>query len=142
MSKSIPIPDKYIRAARKAFDSLNTGKMTVYQHIPTEDVKTGITKFELVPTLVDIPCRLSYQDKQSTTKNEPAQALKEVRVVTSLDYTIPDGSIFEVSFNGHTQKFKQSGKPHRNDFRQSIPLETYEEHAVKEIYEGEYEYKD
>lgn len=142
MEKSIPVPDRYIRAGRKAIDLLNTGKMTVYQNIPHEDEETGITEFEFKAVLEDIPCRLSYQDKQSATKNEPAQALKSCRVVTSLDYIIPEGSILKVTFNGYTQKFKQTGKPHRNDFRQSIPVETYEEHAVREIYEGEYECKD
>ncbi len=142
MEKSIPVPDRYIRAARKAFDSLNTGVMTVYQEIPTEDPDTGVTDFKLTPTLEDIPCRLSYQSKEAATKNEPAQANKSVRVVTSLDYIIPAGSILEVTFNGCTQKYKQAGVAHRNDFRQSIPLEIYEEHAVEEVYEGENEFKD
>lgn len=136
MNKSIPIPDKYLRACRKWIDKMNTGSMTVYNYEPVEEEDSGITDFKLVPVLTEVPCRLSYQDKQSATKNEPSQALKNIRVITSLDVDIKEGSILEITFDGETHKYKQAGRTHINDFRKSIPLEVYEEHAVKEIYEG------
>lgn len=138
MEKSIPVADKYIRTARKWIDKLNTGRMTIFNYEPTEE-ESGITEFELVPIQEDVPCRLSYQDKQSATKDEPAQALKSIRVITALDVDIKEGSILEITFNGVTQKYKQAGRTHINDFRKSTPLEIYEEHAVAEIYEGENE---
>ncbi len=135
MIKSVPIPDKYIRAGRKWIDKLNTGSMTIYSYEPVEE-DSGITDFNLIPIETDVPCRLSYQDKESATKNEPAQALKNVRVITSLDVDVKEGAILEITYNGETHKYKQAGKTHINDFRKSIPLEVYEEHAVNEIYEG------
>ncbi len=141
MIKSIPIPDKYIRTARKWIDKMNTGVMTVYNFIPVKEKDSGFTDFKLEAVLTDIPCRLSYQDKQSATQNEPAKALKSVRVITAVDVDIQEGSILEITFNGQTQKYKQAGRTHVNDFRKSIPLEIYEEHAVgnNEIYDGSLE---
>lgn len=136
MKKSVPIPDKYIRAGRKWIKKMNTGSMTIYSYEPVEEEDSGITDFKLVPVYTKIPCRLAYQDKQSASKDEPAQALKNVRVITSLDVDIQEGAILEITFDGETHKYKQAGKTHTNDFRKSIPLEVYEEHAVKEIYEG------
>lgn len=142
MEKSIPVPDKYIRAGRKWIDKLNTGRMTVYNYTPIEKKDTGVTGFNLDVVLRDVPCRIAYQDKEAATKDEPAEANKSIRIVTSLDYKIPEGSILKVTYDGETEIYKQSGKRHRNDFRYSIPVEIFEEHVVSEIYEGEYEYKD
>lgn len=140
MNKSVPIPDKYLRAARKWIDKLNTGRMTIFNYEPVKE-DSGFTDFEFKPVLTDIPCRLSYQDKQTATNNEPAEALKNVRVITSLDVDIPAGSVLEITFDGETHKYKQAGRTHINDFRKSTPLEIYEEHAVKEVYPGNEIYK-
>lgn len=140
MVKSIPVPDSVMEVAQEALDSFLTGTMTVYRQLPYTNPDTGITEFKLTPVLQDIPCRLGYQDKQPATENEPARAEKASRVITTLEYNIPAGSVFEITFRGVTDKYKQSGRPHRNDFRQSIPIEIYEEHAVSYVYEGENEW--
>ncbi len=136
MDKSVPIPDKYLRACRKWIDKMNTGVMTVYEFEPVVEEDSGITDFELTPVLTDIPCRLSYQDKQAATKDEPAQADKRVRVITAVDVDVKEGAVLEITYDGETHKYKQAGKTHINDFRKSIPLEAYEEHTVIDVYEG------
>lgn len=139
MIKSIPVPDEYILTGQEWIDKLNTGVMTVYEFKPVIEEDSGITDFKLVPVLTDIPCRLGFQGKESASMNEPAQANKPSRVITAIDVDVKEGAVLEITFRGETYKCKRAGKTHTNDFRKSIPVETYEEHTVKSIYEGELE---
>ena len=139
MKKSIPVPDEYIRTWKVYSDKLKTDTMTVYNFEPVLDEESGITDFKLVPVLTDVPCRIANQDKQSATENEPARVPKSIRITVSNDIDIKPGSIIELLIDGEKVKYKQSGQEHNNDVRKSIPLEIYEEHAVKEIYEGNLE---
>lgn len=139
MKKSIPVPDEYIRTWKVYSDKLKTDTMTVYNFEPVLDEESGITDFKLVPVLTDVPCRIANQDKQSATENEPARVPKSIRITVSNDIDIKPGSIIELLIDGEKVKYKQSGQEHINDVRKSIPLEIYEEHAVKEIYEGNLE---
>ena len=75
------------------------------------------------------PCRLSFQSVSSTTKNEPAQADKNIRVHLSKDYEIPAGSIVVITQHGQTETYKCSSRPRHYSTHQIIELEIYEEHA-------------
>lgn len=134
------IPERYQRTSRKFLESLNTGLMNIYENQAYEE-ESGITKFKFVQTYKDIPCRLSFQDKQTATRNEPAIADKDVHVITVPEFFIPSGAIIEITFGGVTNKYKQAGRTHHNDFRNSTPLVLYEEHVVSKEYDGVYEFK-
>ena len=123
------IPDRYLKARRKALERLYCGRLTCYTQEAVTDPKTFITTFNEVKSLEDIPCRLSSQTITAVNDEGVAVANKVIRVHLAPEPVIPAGSILEITQHGVTGKYKCSSRPAQHVDHQSIELIIYEEHA-------------
>lgn len=106
------------------------GRCTIYEYQDVTDPETYQTTQELVPVLVDEPCRLSYQKDQATNiANGAAVISQSITLFIRPDLTIKPGSVIEISQHGVTEKYKGSGQPAVYCNHQEIILELYEDNA-------------
>ena len=121
-------------AIQKALATIYDGTLTVYGYVDTFDEKTKQTTQELskIPSLSDIPCRLSFSTISQVKYLYEEQGVPNVTQVTKVflapDVVIPTGSIIEVKQNGFTGWFKNSGEPAIHQNHQEIILERRDEH--------------
>lgn len=119
---------------KNALHALYDGLVTVYQYMDTFDPITKQTTQSLnaVPNLIDIPCRLSFNTLAQVkylyeTPGVPNQT-QITKLFLDVEHIIPAGSVLEVTQNGKTISFKNSGKPAIHSNHQEIILELLEEH--------------
>ena len=106
------------------------GKCTIYEYQDKTDPKTWQTTHELVATLVDEPCRLSYNREQSTNiQNGVAVVSQSITLFIRPDLVINPGSVIEVTQHGVTERYKGSGQPAVYCNHQEIVLQLYEDNA-------------
>lgn len=118
-----PIPERYLKARRKAVESLYCGVMTVYEHVPEENPATGITDNEpLVKTLEGVPCRLCLQSTSPATENEPARADRGMRVMLAPEVDLPAGAVIEIEQHGKTARYTRAGRSKDYYDHQTVPL--------------------
>lgn len=110
--------------------ALWVGKCTIYEYQQIEDPETFQTTSELVPVLVDEPCRLSYNHEQATNIQSGAAVVSQsITLFIRKDLVIKPGSVIEVTQNGVTEKYKGSGQPAVYSKHQQIILQLYEDNA-------------
>lgn len=111
------------------------GKCTIYEYREIKDEDTYETTHDLVPVVIDEPCRLSqantYSDKSDTTKNDYGIPFisNVIKLFIRPDLIIKSGSVIEVTQHGRTEKYKRSGEPAVYSNHQEITLELYEDNA-------------
>ena len=106
------------------------GRATIYEYQPTTDPETYQTTSELVPVLVEEPCRLSYNQEQATDiQSGVAVVSQSITLFIRPDLVIKPGSVIEVTQNGVTEKYKGSGKPAVYSQHQQITLQLYEDNV-------------
>lgn len=119
-----------VNSIRKAVESLYTGKCTVYEYKEVTDTETFITDFEETEVLKDISCRLSYKSSTQSNESGAASALnQEIKLFISPEIKIKEGSKIEVTQNGVTESYKNSGVPAVYSGHQEIILELFKEWA-------------
>ena len=106
------------------------GRCTVYEYQEITDPTTYQTIHELVPILLDEPCRLSYNKEQATNiANGAAIVSQSITLFIRPDLVIKEGSVIEITQHGVTTRYKGSGKPAIYSNHQEIILELYEDNA-------------
>lgn len=111
------------------------GRATIYEYKETTDKETYQTTHELVPIVIDEPCRVSYgqttYSRASTTEISNGAPLVDQTITLFIrpDLTISEGSVIEVTQHDVTVKYKRSSKPAIHSQHQEIILELYEDHA-------------
>lgn len=106
------------------------GRCTIYEYQDVTNETTHQTSQELVPVLVDEPCRLSHNREQTTNiANGAAVVSQSITLFIRPDIIIKPGSVIEVSQHGVTEKYKGSGQPAVYCNHQEIILELYEDTA-------------
>lgn len=104
------------------------GKCTIYEYKTITDPKTFQSTQQLVPTLVDEPCRLSYRYEQATNiQNGAAVVSQSITLFIRPDLDIKAGSVIEITQHGRTTKFKGAGKPAVYTNHQELIMELYED---------------
>ena len=83
-----PIPERYLKARRKALERFYCGQMTVYADIEHTDPITHQTSFRPEPVLIDIPCRLSKQIAGATRDEIGPVAEETINVILAPEYKI------------------------------------------------------
>lgn len=106
------------------------GKCTIYEYQEITDEETWQTKHDLVPIVVDEPCRLSYNHEQATNIQSGAAVVSQsITLFIRKDLAIKPGSVIEVTQNGVTERYKGSGKPAIYSKHQQIILQLDEDNA-------------
>ena len=110
--------------------TLWVGKATIYEYQHITDPDTYQTTLDLVPILVDEPCRLSYNLEQATNIQSGAALVSQsITLFIRKDLVIKPGSVIEITQNGVTEKYKGSGQPAVYSNHQQIILQLYEDNA-------------
>ncbi|MCX7715040.1 MAG: hypothetical protein N2171_04865 [Clostridia bacterium] len=109
-----------------AIESLYKGKMTVTEYHKTTDSTNKITSKKEVTTLTDQPCKLSFESVKSTTEGDAAASVTQsIKIFCSPTITIKPGSKIEVTQNGITTAYSNSGEPAVYSNHQEIRLELF-----------------
>lgn len=114
-------------STREAIESLYIGTFNSYIFESVTDPVTHQTVEKKVLDLENIPCRLSYNTVYPTQYRYENMGIPEVKqvikVFCSPEITIKSGSVLEVTQNGHTVEYKQSGVPAYHSNHQEISLQ-------------------
>lgn len=106
------------------------GRCTIYEYRDVVHPNTYQTTQELVPVLVDEPCRLSYNHEQATNISSGAAVVSQsITLFIRPDLVINPGSMIEITQHGVTERYKGSGQPAVYCNHQEIVLELYEDNA-------------
>ena len=106
------------------------GKCTISEYQSVTDTETYQTTHELVPIVVNEPCRLSHSRESTTDVNSGvAYVAQSIVLFIRPDIVIKEGSVIEVTQNGVTNKYKRASKPAVYTNHQEIALDLYEDKA-------------
>lgn len=106
------------------------GRCTIYEYQDVTDPETMQTKQELVPVVVDEPCRLSYRTETTVNIDKGAPSIVQTTVVfIRPDLVIKEGSVLEVTQNNVTNKYKRASKPPIYTNHQEVTVELYKDNA-------------
>lgn len=104
-------------------ERLYTGKCDVYVYCGNTK---GVVKMQETLVFENIPCRLSYKNKNSSTEGEPASSKSQTIVLfISPDIDIKSGSKIVVTQNNKTVEYQSSGEPAMYQTHQEIMLELF-----------------
>ena len=111
------------------------GKCTIYEYQDVTDPETYQTTQKLVATVVDEPCRLSQNYVSHTpfdlvnVKNGVPNLEQLIVLFIRPDLVIKEGSVFEITQHGRTNKYQRSSIPAVYNNHQEIVLELYKDYA-------------
>lgn len=106
------------------------GRATISEYQETTDPQTFQTKHDLVPVVVDEPCRVSYSRVNTTSVSEGVPYVAQtITLFITPDLDIKEGSVIEVTQHGRTTKYKRASKPEIHSRHQEVALEIYEDKA-------------
>ena len=106
------------------------GKATISEYQEVTDEETYQTTHELVPLVVDEPCRVSHSRESTVDVNNGAPYVTQtILLFIRPDLAIKEGSVIEVTQHGVTTKYKRAGKPSIYTNHQEVSLELYEDNA-------------
>lgn len=106
------------------------GKATIYEYQEITDPITYQTNSELVPVVVDEPCRLSHKRESTVDINNGVPYVSQTIVLfIRPDLNIKEGSVIEVTQHSTTTKYKRASKPAVYTRHQEVALELYEDNA-------------
>lgn len=119
-----PIPEKCLRAKRKALESLYCGKLTIIEKIPVTNEETHITEFKDFPVVEDRPCRIVSQNSSNTDTNEAgaAESQKTIDVQLEPEMKVNPGSQIFITQHGVKRRYELSGDPETHSDHQVITL--------------------
>lgn len=113
---------------RKAMEATYDGTCKIYHMQSIKDPKTKVTRQEEVVVKENVPCHLSYSSTspavQSGTVATVSQTMKLFLVP---ELIVPPGSRLEVTQQGRTESYSQSGKAAVYYSHQEILLELWKE---------------
>jgi hypothetical protein len=106
------------------------GRATISEYKEVTDPTTYQTRHDLVPVVVDEPCRLSHSRESTVDVNGGAPYVAQSIVLfIRPDLVIKEGSVIEIVQHGVTTKYKRASKPSVYTNHQEVALELYEDNA-------------
>lgn len=106
------------------------GRATISEYKEVIDTDTFQTAFELVPVVIDEPCRLSHSRESTVNVSGGAPYIAQSIVLfIRPNLPIKEGSVIEITQNGVTNKYKRASKPAVYTKHQEVALELYEDNA-------------
>ena len=128
MGYNVIVPSRNLE--NNPLSALWNGKCTIQEYKAITNENTFQTTHELVPTLVDEPCRLSYHKEQATNiANGAAVISQSITLFIRPDIVVKEGSVIDITQHGITTRYKGSGKPAIYTNHQEIVLVLYEDNA-------------
>lgn len=122
-----------IRSAQEAhraiIEQTYIGKCSVIERQKVKK-ENGVTGFEGVTVLEDVPCFLNYETVLAAEAADPASGINQgITLLLAPEVTIPVGSKIVVTQNGVTQEYTRSGVSAVYVSHQEIILELFKEWA-------------
>ena len=115
---------------RKAVEAIYEGTCRVYGMIPIKDPETKVTRQEEVLVQECVPCRLSFSGVVSAAESGTVtSAPQTIKLFLAPEHVIPPGSRIEVTQEGRTESYGQSGKAAVYSSHQEIILELWKGYA-------------
>lgn len=106
------------------------GRATISEYRESRDPVTWQDRHDLVPVVVDEPCRLSHSRENTVAVSEGAPYVAQAIVLfIRPDLVIKEGSVIEITQHGVTNKYKRASKPAIYTNHQEVALELYEDNA-------------
>lgn len=107
-----------------------TDRATISEYRKTVDPTTHESIPSVVDVVTDLPCRISFSSLVTVgINNQVGNVSQTIKMFTSPDVLVNEGSIITVKREGRIEKYKRSGVPAWYNSHQEIPLEKYEEYA-------------
>ena len=117
-------------AHRKAIEQLYEDTCTIYEEQEVTDEGTNITSTETIAVIENQPCKISFENLSTTSEDESVAEKKiAVKLFLSPDIDVKAGSQIEVTHNGETVRYSNSGVAGKFFTHQEINLELAERWA-------------
>lgn len=118
------------RMHRQAVEATYDGTCSIYGMGSVKDPITKVTRQEEVLAYPDLPCHLSYSSAAPTAGSDTATTVSQtIKLFLAPEHIIPPGSRIEVTQQGRTESYGQSGKAAVYSSHQEILLEMWEGYA-------------
>ena len=109
---------------RKAIEATYDGTCRIYRMRPVKDPDTKVTRQEEVLVQEGIPCHLSYSSAvPAAGSSTAASVVQSIKLFLAPEPVIPPGSRIEVTQQGRTESYDQSGQAAVYSSHQEILLE-------------------
>lgn len=117
---------------KRGLDTLYTGFCDIYEYVKVKDDFTKVISTTLTLLYENIPCRASYYNNSSnisSVKDQQFNSIKKqtIKLFFPNQFSVPAGSIFEVTQNGKFTKYKNSGEPALYSSHQEVMLELFDD---------------
>lgn len=118
------------RMHRKAVEATYDGACRIYGMKPVKDPVTKVTRQEEVLVQDGIACHLSYSSTTPAAGSDTVTAVAQaIKLFLAPELTIPPGCRIEVTQQGGTESYAQSGKAAVYPSHQEILLELWKGYA-------------
>ena len=115
---------------RKAIEATYDGTCRIYGMRSVKDPDTKVTRQEEVLVQEGIPCHLSYSSTTPAAGSSTVTVvIQTIKLFLAPESVIPPGSRIEVTQQGRTESYGQSGKAAVYSSHQEILLELWREYA-------------
>lgn len=115
-----------VSAARAALERAYTGVCSVVEYADIVDPKTKITSKRELVCAENIPCRISVESAAPTSSSDTAAVVSQtIKLFTSPDAVIREGSKIIVTQSGKTAEYSCSGQPAVYPTHQEILLVSF-----------------
>ena len=116
--------------AKKTLERLYKDSCTIYEEQEVTDEDTNITSTDTVAVIENQPCKISFENLSTTSEDENVAEKKiAVKLFLSPDIDVKAGSQIEVTHNGETVRYSNSGVAGKFLTHQEINLELAERWA-------------
>lgn len=117
-------------AHRKAIEQLYEDTCTIYEEQEVTDEDTNITSTETVAVIENQPCKISFENLSTTSDSDNVAEQKiAVKLFLAPEIDVKPGSTIEVTHNGETVRYSNSGVAGKFFTHQEINLELAERWA-------------
>ena len=102
--------EKAREAHRKAIEQLYEDTCTIYEEHEVTDEDTNITSTDTVAVIENQPCKISFENLSTTSEDENVAEKKiAVKLFLAPELDVKAGSQIEVTHNGETVRYSNSG---------------------------------
>lgn len=117
-------------AHRKAIEQLYEDTCTIYEEQEVTDEDTNITSTDTVAVIENQPCKISFENLSTTSDSDNVAEQKiAVKLFLAPEIDVKPGSTIEVTHNGETVRYSNSGVAGKFFTHQEINLELAERWA-------------
>lgn len=118
------------RMHRKVIEAAYDGVCTVYERKPFKDPDTKVTSSREEAVIRNEPCHLSFSGDTAASGTETVTNVAQtIKLFLAPEKEIRPGSKIEVTQNGRTESYSQSGKASVYASHQEITLELFRGYA-------------